>query len=395
MNDLAMQGGGLASSWRDVPATHLIDNRVYSDPAVFEIEQQRIFSRVWKFVCHASELPANFDFRTTTVARMPIVIVRGADAVVRAFVNSCSHRGAKLVDAPAGNGRRFECLFHRWSYDTRGKCIDIPREEGYRSVGIDKSQCSLKEIRCEVMHDFIFVNLDDEASPLAEYLGGCLRVYEDLFASVELEVFHFHEQIVEANWKHWQETNMELYHEYLHILNRKTGMTNAAYFQRSWHLYGNGHASIDPWRVQYEGMPGMNARAEHMLPGLQPNEFRLLDIFPDVMVNCRTSVIRLDTQIPLAPGRTLVQYRGLGVKGEPDAVRLHRINEHDQVWGPFGRNLPEDSIAAEHQQKTMVGATKYSLMAREESGLTHDDLPLRAFYREWERLTGLNAAHIQ
>lgn len=390
MNDVSTARSD--NPWERLPTTHYVDNRVYCDPEVFEVEQEKIFSRVWKFACCDSEVAQPYDFRTTKVARIPLVIVRGPDSVIRAFVNSCSHRGAKLVEEPSGSTRRFECLFHRWSYDTRGKCIDIPREEAYHRVGIEKAHCGLKQVRCEVRHGFVFVNLDDNASPLEEFLGGCLSVYDDVFSEAELEVFHYHEQIVHANWKHWQETNMELYHEYLHVLNRNTGMTNPEYFRRTWHSYGNGHVSIDPWLVKYEGMPGMKSRSEFMLPGLKPDEFRLLDIFPDVMLNCRTSVIRMDTQIPIAPDKTVVQYRGLGVKGEPHEVRRHRIKQHAQVWGPFGRNLPEDSIAAEQQQKTMGTASKFSLIAREEDGLTQDDIPLRMFYREWERLTGLNAA---
>lgn len=378
-----------------LPATHVVDNRVYCSQEVFDIEQRKLFSRVWKFVCCESEIPERLDFRTSTVARVPLLITRGADSVIRAFVNSCSHRGVKLVDEPAGNARRFECLFHRWTYDSLGRCIDIPREEAYRHVGIEKGQCGLKQVRCETIRGLVFVNLDEGAPSLEEYLCGCLSVFDDLFEKAELEVFHYHEQIIDTDWKHWQETNMELYHEYLHVLNRKTGMTIPAYFTRKWHAFGNGHATVEPLIVQYERMPGMASRGDDALPGFQPNEFRLLDIFPDVMINCRTSVIRIDTQIPLGPGKTLVQFRGLGVKGEPEEIRRRRVLEHAQFWGPFGRNLPEDALAAERQRETMGNASEFSLIAREEDCLTQDDFPLREFYRAWERYTGLNAAHVQ
>jgi hypothetical protein len=142
-------------------------------------------------------------------------------------------------------------------------------------------------------------------------------------------------------------------------------------------------------------MPGMASRTDDTLPGFQPNEFRLLDIFPDMMINCRTSVVRIDTQIPLGPGKTLVQFRGLGVKGEPEEMRRRRILEHAQFWGPFGRNLPEDALAAERQRESMGNASGFSLIAREEDGFTQDDFPLREFYRTWERYTGLNAAHVR
>lgn len=378
--------------WDRLPKTHYVDNNIFCSQEIFDIEQQTIFSKVWKFVCCESEVAQINDFRTTTVAGIPLLIVRGPDLTIRALVNSCSHRGVKLVEETAGNARKFECLFHRWTYDAHGKCIDIPREEAYECVKIDKAQCGLKQVRCEIMRGLVFVNLDDNASPLEEYLAGCLSVFDDVFDGADLEVFHFHEQILNTDWKHWQETNMELYHEFLHVLNRKTSMIDPGYFKRKWHAFPNGHMTVDPLIIQYEKMEGSVSREDHILPGLKPNEFRLLDIFPDVMLNCRASVLRIDTQIPLAPGKTLIQFRGLGVKGEPEEMRRRRIRDHAEFWGPFGRNLPEDGLAAERQTETMGKASKYSLMAREENRLTQDDFPIREFYREWERHTGLCAA---
>jgi hypothetical protein len=140
-------------------------------------------------------------------------------------------------------------------------------------------------------------------------------------------------------------------------------------------------------------MKGMKSRGGYELPGLQPNEFRLVDIFPDVMLNCRATVMRIDTQMPISPSETLVQFRGLGVKGEPADVRKARLRDHAEFWGPFGRNLPEDQFAAERQTETMKGeATPISLMAREEDNMTQDDFPIREYYREWSALTGLNPA---
>ncbi len=378
-----------------LPVGSYVSNQIYSDPLIFEIEQKRIFRKVWKLACCESEIPNKNDFRTFSVASVPILIIRSADDVVRAFVNACSHRGAKIVDVPRGNARQLECPFHRWTYDSFGRCTTIPRHEAFASAGVDKSKCGLAAVRCESIHGLVFVNLDSEATPLSEWLDGCIEdVFSDLFISSELEVFHFHEQIVRTNWKHWQETNMELYHEYLHVLNRRTSMSEPAYFKRKWRAYSGGHATLDPMVVDYSKMKGMQSREGHELPGLKPNEFRLLDIFPDVMLNCRATVLRIDTQIPISPTETLVQFRGLGVRGEPEDVRAARIRDHAEFWGPFGRNLPEDQFAAERQSETMkAGASPISLIAREEDLMTQDDFPIREYYRQWSSMTGLDFAH--
>src|ERR1041384_4109215 len=93
-----------------IPPTHYVDNSIYTSREIFEEEMEKIFKKVWRFVCHESELPNVYDFRTTTVAGVPLVIVRGADGVIRTFLNSCSHRGAVVVREAAGNAKSFRCL---------------------------------------------------------------------------------------------------------------------------------------------------------------------------------------------------------------------------------------------------------------------------------------------
>jgi len=91
----------------DLPGTHYLDNRIFTDAEIFRQEQSDIFQKVWMFVCHESEVANPGDFRTTRVAGKPIVIVRGQDGVIRTFFNVCRHRGAEVVREEAGNARSF------------------------------------------------------------------------------------------------------------------------------------------------------------------------------------------------------------------------------------------------------------------------------------------------
>ena len=84
----------------DVP---YVDSRIYTEASIFEEELQKIWRRTWLLVAHESELPEPLDFRTTSIAREPVIVVRGEDGKVRAFLNVCPHRGALLLRAPAGN----------------------------------------------------------------------------------------------------------------------------------------------------------------------------------------------------------------------------------------------------------------------------------------------------
>ncbi|MCH8113161.1 MAG: Rieske (2Fe-2S) protein [Proteobacteria bacterium] len=119
-----------------VPDSHYVSGLVYTDDGVFADEKRELFGKLWQFVCHDSELPQSFDYRTVEPAGVPLILVRGADGRIRTFLNVCSHRGARLVEEPSGNAERFTCFYHLWAYDTAGACIDIPRAAGYETVGL-------------------------------------------------------------------------------------------------------------------------------------------------------------------------------------------------------------------------------------------------------------------
>ena len=377
----------------DLPDSHYVDNRIYRDDEIFRIENEQIFSKVWKFVCHRSELPAPFDFRTVTVAGVPLVVVRNGDGELRSFVNVCSHRGLQFEERPAGNAKAFQCKFHLWTYDTAGTLVGMPRGEAYEPQGLDKADLGLRPVRVDEHHGMIFVNLDDNASSLADYLGNAGEWLEPVFQNQELEILYFSEQILHTNWKNWQETNMDGYHDYLHVVNRKTSLNNPESLTRKWVIYDGGHLAIEPFIVNYDSYDGMKPRSQLVFEGLEPSEFRVANFFPDVMVNCRSTVVRMDSQIPLGPDKTLVQFRGYGVKGESPEQRRVRAKHHNEMWGPFGRNLPEDMVVCEGQGKAMGEQTGgFTIWAREEDGSRMDDVSIRSWYAEWSKRTGINHA---
>jgi methanesulfonate monooxygenase large subunit len=120
---------------------------------------------------------------------------------------------------------------------------------------------------------------------------------------------------------------------------------------------------------------------------------RVINLFPDLMINIRSNVVRLDRMVPLGPDRTLVEWRGLGVKGDDDKMRAVRIRQHNLFWGPTGRNLPEDVLAVESQTRAMqADEVRYSIIAREEDLNPTDDANIRAYYQEWRRRMGKSPA---
>jgi len=107
-----------------------VHRRLYTDPALFELEMERLFGRSWLYVGHASQVPSPGDFITTDLGRQPVIMVRHPDGAVRVLFNRCTHRGVKLVAERSGNRSRLVCLYHGWTFDTDGTLVRVPVDEG-------------------------------------------------------------------------------------------------------------------------------------------------------------------------------------------------------------------------------------------------------------------------
>ena len=373
----------------DLPDTHYVDNRIYTDETIFREEQREIFAKTWQFACHESEVANPGDYRCTQVADSAIVVVRGEDGVVRGFHNACRHRSAEVVREESGNARSFTCFYHQWNYALDGTLRSVAKPAGYEAVRLDKSELGLLPVRVEAFAGLLFVCLDPEVEPLQDFLGPVTGPFVQPMGTIPLEVFHFHKDVVKTNWKLFNENNTERYHSMLHVLNRKTqpwvlGKTSPMKLR----MLPNGHGgywSDGEATVAYDrgGFSGVTGDA---LPGLRDDEMRVINLFPDMMINIRSNVVRLDRLIPLDPGHTLIEWRGLGVRGDDAETHATRLRHHNTFWGPAGRNLPEDIIAVESQFRAMRSdAVRYSVIAREEDHNPTDDISVRAYYAEWGR----------
>ena len=376
----------------DLPETHYLDNRIFTDEGIFTEEMQRIFANSWLFVCHEGEIATIGDFRTTSAGGKPIVVVRGSDGNIRAFYNVCRHRSAQVVREDAGNAVGFQCFYHHWTYGLDGRCTSIAKPEGYANVTLDMDTLGLVEVRCELMAGLVFVNLTTDAEPLEDYLGDIMLPLMEPLGTVPLDVFHFHKSEVQTNWKLWQDNNSERYHSILHAINRKTlpwvtGKTSPMKLR----LHTNGHSgywSDGDAKVDYAA-GGYTGDTGGPLPGMQTDEMRVVNLFPDTMINIRSNVIRIDRMVPVSPGRTLVEWRGLGAQAGSVEMRDEQLRHHNMLWGPAGRNLPEDIIAVEAQWQGMgADVVRYSILAREEDLNPTDDANVRAYYQEWGRRMG-------
>ena len=149
-----------------------LDQRFYTDPAIYELELEKIISRNWFLAGHTSELAEPGDFKVLNIARESAIIVRGADGAIKAFANVCRHRGSLVCLEQKGNTRKFTCPYHGWSYDLEGKLIGVPfGKEGFDSINRD--ELGLRELNVQEKHGMIFVMPNPELDfDIDEVLGG-------------------------------------------------------------------------------------------------------------------------------------------------------------------------------------------------------------------------------
>ncbi len=182
----------------------------YTDPAVLEIERERIFRRSWQYVARQDEVAESGSFVATRVGDVPVVLVRDEEGTLRAFLNVCRHRGSLVCE---GSGKRatLQCPYHAWTYGLDGKLVAAPRFA--REGGTDHERLGLVQLSLDTWGPLVFVNPDVDAAPLAEFLEDAPAKIAQ--AGIDLDALRFTQRYdveLDANWKISAENFLECYH---------------------------------------------------------------------------------------------------------------------------------------------------------------------------------------
>jgi len=195
-----------------VPATN------YYDPARWRLEVDRIFKRLPLMLAFSAELRNPGDYKTLEVVGVPVLLTRGNDGAVRAFVNMCSHRGALLVpEEELGNSRRFSCPYHAWTYDTEGDLVGILSKEDFGPV--DRSCLGLTALPVAERAGLVFVVLKPGAQvDFDAFLSG----YDALLSHFHFDEWHLisRRKLAGPNWKVAYDGYLDFYH--LPILHKNS-----------------------------------------------------------------------------------------------------------------------------------------------------------------------------
>ena len=193
----------------DFPALPDIPSKRYYDQGFHDLEMEHVFHKTWLFAAHVSQLPEVGSYKLFEQMNLSIIVSRGEDDTYRAFRNVCRHRGAALVTEPTGKARRFVCPYHAWGYALDGELKSVP--EAHNFACLDKAEKPLAQVRCEVWRGFIFINLDENAQPLEEFMAPLSAQIED-FPLDDMVVKDTIVAELDCNWKTAYDNFLEIYH---------------------------------------------------------------------------------------------------------------------------------------------------------------------------------------
>lgn len=197
--------------------------RAYTDPAIFELEMERIFRRAWIFVGHESQVRKAGDFRRTRMGTEEVLLVRQQDGSLRVLSNACTHRGTRLCSAQAGSTVSFVCPYHAWAFGLDGSLKFVPDIHGY-PAGFDIADPALRlqsAPRVESYRGFIFASFAPDGPSLTDFLGPMTEAIDNLVdrapgGQIEIAGGSFRVRYA-GNWKlHHENANDTVHPSFVH-----------------------------------------------------------------------------------------------------------------------------------------------------------------------------------
>ena len=326
------------------PALPEVPTGRYTDPAFYALEMEHMWKESWLHAGHISELPREGAYKLFEQLGLSIIVSRGLDGDIRAFHNICRHRGSALLLEKSGTARRFVCPYHAWGYTTDGKLHTVPEERNFPCL--DKDSRNLLPVRCEVVRGMIYINLDDNAMPLAEHLA---------FEGLELGDFPLEDMVVkheiqvemDCNWKTALDNFVEIYH--VSVVHPKSIAPYLDSQSNIIDLYRHGHARLATAKrgaTIFQADTGANGGG--LGPLFRDHNIALLR-FPNTFSAIDPVGFAWQTWWPLGPSKTVMTVAVMGWKDEGEdrsafwedmKTQIISIAAEDQhLFAPLQRSL--------------------------------------------------------
>ncbi len=358
-----------------------VHGRVYTDPAIYELEMQRIFGKTWNFVGHESQIPEIGDFLTTTVVGQPVVLVRQPDRSVEILYNRCGHRGALVVGEKCGNAKNFNCIYHGWTFKTDGELTFVPLEDGYKCTSFDKCdpQYGMPRVaQVESYKGFVFARLVQGAQGLTDFLGGVADTLDHLVDMSPEGTISVHggsfRTVYPCNWKIYLENMHDGVHpRFVHQssvsasrqmaaglakANKKklfaveiveaNGQSYSALDDLEVRVFPNGHSDMRGFRKPVNDEPVFVRFADQLRERhgkeyagqVLTRNFHNMCVYPGLSIH--PGFLQLRVLTPLAVDRTMVEIWNLRLDGAPEEIHQRTITYANTVHSPSSIIKPDD-----------------------------------------------------
>ncbi|MCM2294543.1 aromatic ring-hydroxylating dioxygenase subunit alpha [Allorhizobium sp. BGMRC 0089] len=184
-----------------------LEQPFYTDPDYYRLDMEMIWYRDWLFIGHDCEIPRAGNYFTVQIGDYPVVVVRGRDGVIRAFHNTCRHRGHRVCTQERGASAKLVCPYHQWTYDLDGSLV-FARQMG---EDFDKAQFGMKPVAFESVAGYIFICLAEQPADFSTF-RSTVEPYMLPHRLTEAKIAYRSTIVEKGNWKLVWENNRECYH---------------------------------------------------------------------------------------------------------------------------------------------------------------------------------------
>jgi len=353
----------------------------YHNPDALEAERCRIFRKSWQIVCHVSDVSSAGDWQTLYILGESIVVVRGDDALIRAFSNVCRHRGARIVNETSGCARKLVCPYHAWVYELDGRLSGVPMRGDYPSL--HHADHSLVALPIEIWRGFIFVAIEQPSVSVAEMMAP----HEAEIAPYRFEDMRAIGRITTrprpANWKNISDN----YSDALHIpvahpgLKRLFGAKNYGVHAGEWVDRLGGPLVEAPDESPSErAYRQILPRVDH-LPADRQRVWFYYKLWPNTAFDIYPDQMDFMQFLPISPTETMIREIAYAI---PDGRRVMRAARYLN-WRINRLVSLEDSNLVERVQAGMASASfTQGLLGESEVCLRQFAKRMRAIVPEME-----------
>ena len=329
--DLPLSAADVERTCLPLEQATMLPGAAYTDYAVFEWERANFFRRGWICAGHIEQVASRGQFLTIEAGGENVLVVGDDDGLPRAFLNTCRHRGARLVIQPSGTLRRIQCPYHAWTYAFDGTLKSAPFTDGLQDF--DPKCFSLHEVRLAVVEGLVLLDLSGEAPPPQAHIGDLAPLLAR-YRNADLRRGQRIVYDVAANWKAIGEN----YSECLHCpgvhpeLNRLSHYLSGETIEGAG-LWCGGSMTLAPG---VETMANDGGHGRKPIEGVDTRSILYFLIFPNTLVSLHPDYVMLHTLWPKGPDRTEVVCEWYF---EPEAIEAPDFDPTDAVefWDQVNR----------------------------------------------------------